>query len=237
MTDYAYHQRGALAYVIELWDLFTQLGIERKKPFVDVYAKLERKDYLALAQWDRDVNRGRVFGPWKKAKHPQLGEVEVGGFDMRVGISNPPYEKLAQVCESQASAFLRVAALVPRVTVEVSGKDKVGELTRIELRVANRGYLGTYGLSSARKLPFSEPLRVTARGEGVKLVAPSESVVEIGHLDGWGQGLYAGANVFFPWTRGSVSERFVTLMAQGRGRLEVTVSSVRVGNYTVAIDI
>ncbi|HTS85637.1 MAG TPA: M14 family metallopeptidase [Usitatibacter sp.] len=237
MTDYAYHQRGALAYVIELWDLFTQLGIERKKPFVDVYAKLERKDYLALAKWDQEVNKGRIFGPWKKAKHPQLGEVEVGGFDMRVGISNPPYEKLAQVCESQASAFLRVAALVPRVSVEVARKEKVGELTRIELRIANRGYLGTYGLSSARKLPFSEPLRVTAQGEGVKLVAPSESVIEVGHLDGWGQGLYAGANVFFPWTRGSVNERFVTLMAQGKGRLEVKVSSVRVGQYTVAIDI
>jgi len=223
--------------VIELWDLFTQLGIERKKPFVDVYAKLERKDYVALAKWDQEVNKGRIFSAWKKAKHPQLGEVEVGGFDMRVGISNPPYEKLAQVCESQASAFLRVAALVPRVAVEVAKKEKVGDLTRIELRIANRGYLGTYGLNSAKKLPFSEPLRVTAKGEGVKLVAPSESVIEVGHLDGWGQGLYAGANVFFPWTRGSVHEKFVTLMAQGNGRLEVKVSSVRVGEYTMAVDI
>jgi len=238
MTDYAYHQRGALAYVIELWDLFTQLGIERKKPFVDVYARLERKDYLALAKWDQEVNKGRVFMPWKKAKHPQLGEVEVGGFDMRVGISNPPYEKLAQVCESQASAFLRVAALVPRVAVEVVKKEKVAaDLTRVEIRVANRGYLGTYGLASARKLPFSEPLRVSAKGDGVKLVAPAESVVEVGHLDGWGQGLYAGANVFFPWTRGNVHEKFVTLVAQGKGRLEVKVSSVRVGDYTLAVDI
>ena len=52
LTDYAYHQRGAIAYVIELWDLFTQIGVERKKPFVDVYSRLERKDYVALAKWD-----------------------------------------------------------------------------------------------------------------------------------------------------------------------------------------
>src|SRR5258705_1598674 len=49
LTDYAYHQRGCLAYVIELWDLFTQIGIEQKKPFVDVYTRFERKDYVALA--------------------------------------------------------------------------------------------------------------------------------------------------------------------------------------------
>ena len=125
-----------------------------------------------------------------------------------------------------------------RQLTELVKKEKVaGELTRVELRIANRGYLGTYGLSSARKLPFSEPLRVTAKGDGVKLVAPSESVVEVGHLDGWGQGLYAGANVFFPWTRGSIHEKFVTLVAQGKGRLEVKVASVRVGQYNVAIDI
>src|SRR6188768_411545 len=114
LTDYAYHQRGTLAYVIELWDLFTQIGMERKTPFVDVYTRLDRKDLVALAKWDKDNNKGRVFGKWKKVKHPQLGEVEVGGIDLRVGVSNPPYEMLAKICEQQSDAFLRVAALVPR---------------------------------------------------------------------------------------------------------------------------
>jgi hypothetical protein len=58
ITEWAYHQRGALAYVIELWDLFKQLGIERKKPFVDHYAQLERKDFHALARLDHaQINR------------------------------------------------------------------------------------------------------------------------------------------------------------------------------------
>jgi len=238
LTDYAYHQRGCLAYVIELWDLFTQLGIERKKPFVDVYSRLDRKDYVTLAKWDKEKNQGRIFKTWRKATHPQLGEVEVGGLDTRVGISNPPYEQVAQVCESQSAAFLRVAALVPRVAVEVVKREKIGgDLTRVELRIANRGYLGTYGLNSARKLPFSEPLRVTVEGGGVKLAAPSETVVEVGHLDGWGQGLYAGANVFFPWTRGNIHEKFVTLVLQGKGKVKVKVGSVRVGQYPVDIEV
>jgi hypothetical protein len=238
LTDYAYHQRGALAYVIELWDLFTQIGIERKKPFVDVYVKLDRKDFIALAKWDKEVNQGRIFRQWKKVKHPQLGEVEVGGLDLTVGISNPPYEKLGEVCEKHSAAFLRVAALIPRVKVEVLQQEKLGQgLTRIELRVVNQGYLATYGLNSAKKLPHSEPLRLTADGVGLRLRAPGESVIEIGHLDGWGQGLYSGVNIFFPWTRGNVHEKFVTLVAEGKGKLKVKVGSCRVGYKNVDIEV
>ena len=236
LTDYAYHQRGCIAYVVELWDIFRQIGVEPKKPFVDVYTRLDRKDLTALAKWDRDVNKGRVFKSWRKVKHPQLGDVEVGGLDLRVGISNPPYEKLAEVCAQQSAAFLRIAALVPQVRVDVVKQEKIGpDLTQVELRVANRGYLGTYGLSSAKKLPLAEPLRATVEAQGVAIRAPAGSVIDIGHLDGWGRGLYNGINIFFPWTRGNVHEKFVTLVAEGRGTLRVKVGSIRVGYRTVEI--
>jgi len=216
-------------------DLFHQLGIERRKPFVDHYVKFGRKEIRALAEFDRKENGGRVFARWKKAQHPQLGEVEVNGFDPRVGIWNPPYERLGEVCNTQSAAFLRVAALAPRLRVEIVRKEKAGAHTRIELRIANRGYLGTSGMPSAKKLPHVEPLRLTASGDGVKLVAPAEAIVEIGHLDGWGAGLYGGPSIFMPWTRGNEHERFVTLVAEGKGTLRVKVGSCRVGYQTVEV--
>jgi hypothetical protein len=237
LTDYAYHQRGALAYVVELWDLFKQIGMERRKPFVDHYAKIDRDGIRKLAEFDRQHNAGRVFKRWKKVKHPQLGDVEVGGFDPRVGIWNPPYERLAQTCNEQSAAFLRVAALAPRVAVEVVSKEKRGDVTRIELRIANRGYLGSYGLPSARKLPHVEPLRLTVTSDKAQVVAPS-SEVEIGHIDGWGTGLYGAASVFSPWTRGNCHERFVTLVLAGSGDAKVKVGSARVGfqELTIPLD-
>jgi hypothetical protein len=237
LSDYAYHQRGALAYVIELWDLFKQLGIERKKPFVDHYSKLTRADMRALAAFDREHNAGRIFGAWKKVDHPQLGEVEVNGFDPRVGLWNPPYERLGQTCSTQSAAFLRVAALAPRISVAVVGQERAEGHTRVDIRVANHGYLASYGLPSAKALPHAEPLRLTARGEGVTLLAPVEQVVEIGHLDGWGGGLYGGPSVFAPWTRGNGHERFVTLMVAGTGTVHVEVGSCRVGVQTLVVDI
>ncbi len=239
IVEYAYQQRGAIAYAVELWDIFRRIGVEPKKPFVDHYTKLERKDFLALAQWDRDRNQGRVFGHWRKCRHPQLGEVEVGGLNLLVGISNPPYEELGQVCEQQSGAFLRVAALLPRVTLEVVGRDVLGKnLMRFELRIANRGYLPTYGMGAARRLPHVEPLRLTTRCEGdVQVGAPMQAVQELGHLDGWGQGLFGGGSIFSPWTRGNGHERFVTLVAEGKGRLAVRVGSCRVGYRTLELDV
>lgn len=238
LIDWAYCQRGCLAYVVELWDLFTQLGIERKKPFVDHYVKLERKDFLALWKMDREVNQGRIFKVWRTAQHPQLGEVEVGGFDGRVGVSNPPYQKLAATCAAQSAAFLRVAALVPRVSLEVVKTEDLGDShTRLELRVLNSGYLGTCGLSSARNLPHAEPLRLSVEGGNFRIVAPAETVIDIGHLDGWGTGLHHGMSIFMPWTRGNVSEKTVSLVVQGAGALKLKLGSCRIGWQSLLVAI
>ncbi len=237
LSDYAYHQRGALAYVVELWDLFHQLGIERKKPFVDHYVKFTRENMRALADFDRQHNAGRVFKAWQKVQHPQLGEVEVNGFDPRVGIWNPPFERLPETCQAQSAAFLRVASLVPKVSVQMVSQERSGDHTRTELRIANHGYLGTVGVPSAKDLPHAEPLRLTVQAQGATLLAPSEAVVEIGHLGGWGAGLYGGPSVFSPWTGGNAHERFVTLVSTGSGTLEVTVGSCRVGTQRLVVNL
>ena len=240
LSEYAYAQRGALSYVIELWDVFRQLGIERKKPFIDHYGKFTRENVRALAAFDRSHNAGRIFGPWRKVQHPQLGEVEVGGYDPRVGISNPPLEQLDATCRAQSAAFLRVAALVPRVELELVSqtREEPGGPTRIELRVVNRGYLASYGIPSAKALPHAEPMRMTVQAEeGARLLAPSEAVIEVGHLEGWGSGLYGGSSVFSPWTRGNAHERFVTLLVQGSGRVKVRVRSCRTGNLSIEVPV
>jgi len=154
-----------------------------------------------------------------------------------VGIWNPPYERLPETCASQSAAFLRVAALVPRISLTVVSQVKTGGHTRIELRVVNQGYLGSYGVPSAKTVPHAEPLRLAARGDGLTLLAPTESVVQIGHLEGWGGGLHGGPSVFSPWTRGNGHERFVTLLVAGSGTLHVELSSCRVGTQTLSLQV
>lgn len=239
LTDYAYHQRGSIAYVVELWDLFKQVGFERKKRFVDHYTHLTREDMLRIAAWDRDHNAGRTLLPWRKVTHPQLGEVEVGGIDPRVGMWNPPASAMPGVCASQTAHFLKVAALAPSIAIDVvETRSLAPGLTRVTVTVANRGYLPTFILDSARKLTHNEPLWADAECKGCELAEPSLAHREIGHLDGWGRGLFSGAGaLYYMQTSGTTGARTLSWTVRGHGALDLRVGSCRVGWVARRIDI
>jgi hypothetical protein len=235
LTDYAYNQRGALAYVIELWDLFARLDMPRPPKFAQYYERVTRGDLEKLARWDRDTNAGRAFPAWRPFDHPQLGKVEIGGVDPRIGIWNPPLHELAAVCSGQAKLMLRVAALAPRLRIgRIEREALPGGITRLELQVTNDGYLGTYGLPSAKVLDFNEPIYATARARGCELVDPGAAHQILGHLEGWGHGLHTGQNLpAYPGSRGTTNAAWARYLVRGSGTLELSVGSCRVG-FTAA---
>jgi hypothetical protein len=237
VIDYAYHQRGILGYTTELWDLFAQLGIPRKKPFVDHYRVLTRSDLEKLAAWDKQKNKSRLFPPWKKAKHPQLGDVEVGGMDTRVGMSNPPLEMVADICDQHAKMFLRVAAMAPALHVEHAKTTSLGGAAwRVDVLVENRGYLPTNVLSSAKALSLDARVFVEAEARGAMLVSPAR--VEAGHLEGWGRGLFdASSSIFHARSKGSGSRRVVSFTGEGHGPLHVRASGLRVGSAHLSLEV
>jgi hypothetical protein len=238
LVEYAYKQRGCVAYVVELWDLFARLGKARPKRFVDHYTSLGRDDLRLLWRWDREHNRGRIFQPWRAFEHPQLGPVEVGGVDGRVGISNPPYERLPEICAKHAAHFLRVAALAPRVSVDPPVVTRMqGDVTRVDLTVRNTGYLPTHVLGSARDLPFAEPLVAEASAsDGLQLITSSEARQVLGQLDGWGRGL-GQQSIFTATTRGTTGARVVRYHLRGCGSLAVKIHAPRVGAVEVRVDV
>ncbi len=244
LTDYAYHHRGCIAYAVELWDFFRAVGFDRDrcKRFVDQYTHLAREDIIAIARWDREYNHGRILKPWTEWQHPQLGKLEIGGLDPLVGIWNPPYEKIDSICRDQSAAFLRVAALAPAVrdgSIELIPQSE--GLVHLRIRIDNHGYLPTYILSSAQTLPMCEPLYAEISTEGCALAPTEHPRREIGHLDGWGRGLYSGAGALsLQSSRGNSSSREISYLlrrgAQG-GRVCVRVGSCRVGWFERWIDI
>ncbi len=239
LTDYAYNQRGALAYVVELWDLFARLGLPRPKKFVDYYARLSRADVVKMAWWDREENDGRVFRPWVPFHHPQLGEVEIGGLDPRIGIWNPPLNQLEGVCRGQSEVYLRLAALAPAVTIGRVTRTSLGDdLTRVEIRIDNLGYLPTHVLASAKKLDWNEPVHVDCTPDGCALVDAGQVHQVLAHLDGWGRGLHGGANEpSFMRSNGNAHSGRVVYLVRGKGALVLRVGSCRVGWFTETISV
>jgi murein tripeptide amidase MpaA len=238
ITDYAYHQRGCIAYVVELWDLFAQAGLEIKRPFIKNYLDMTRQDLEAIGRWDRQHNAGRAFVEWRKFEHPQLGTVEIGGVDSQVGLWNPSFEKLAEICEQQSAAFLRVAALAPRVNfANVTTETLADDLTRVEFVVENRGYLSSSVLSSARKLPWNEAPYLELDCEGCTIVEGSTKTT-LGHLDGWGRGLGSDLGVpHLPWGKGSTSTAKHSVVIRGSGTVTAAIKSCRIGSIQKTLSI
>jgi hypothetical protein len=238
LSDFAFRQRGAIAWVCELWDLFERVGLPKQKRFVDRYGHLEPEDFVKIARWDLECNEGRSMRPWTKFDHPQLGEVELGGVDPRFGMWNPPREELATVIANQSKLFLRMAALAPRLCIDDVHVERSGDVATVTATIRNDGYLPTYVLASSKDLPWNQPVFVRAEGEGVELLDTTQSNREAGHLQGWGTGRFSGAGaLFFQRTRGTVSEKVLSWTVRGQGRLTLVAGSARTGWIDKTIEV
>lgn len=230
LIDYAYHQRGCIAYVCELWDLFEQAGLKRPKRFVDRYVKLDREDVEKIYRWDQEHNGGRLAGNWRRFDHPQLGPVEVGGPDTRVGLWNPPLERLAGVCDGQVAAFLRVAAMAPRLQLRCEVHPLAEDLHRVHCEVVNTGYLPTHILESARRLDWNEPVSVSLETQGCRLEGGAPPRTRLSHLEGWGRGRHGGAAApYYQESRGNGNRSSWTWLVRGHGKASVRAGSPRCG--------
>ena len=86
-------------------------------------------------------------------------------------------------------------------------------------------------LASARALTHNEPLWVDAHCTGCELADPHLAHREIGHLDGWGRGLFDGSGaLYYTRTRGTTGARTLSWVVRGRG-----VVSLRIDPHTGAL--
>lgn len=236
LSDYAYHHRGAIAYVCELWDFFSQIGMPRKRPFVHAYSHATDADHAEVVRWDREHNSGRVFQAWRPFEHPQLGEVEVGGLLPLVGIWNPPYERIDEVCQAQSACFLRVAALAPALKLDVELTQLGAELWRVDCTLENHGYLASYGLPSARKLEWNAApvVELSLTGE-LQQISPEAACVQLPHLEGWGRGAHASP-VHYPRSSGP-SRAKRSFVVRGAGEVSVRAGCPRTGYLQHSVEL
>lgn len=230
IVEWAYRQRATVSLGCELWDLFSEVGVPRQARFVDTYAHFAAEDMERVARWDAEHNGGRIFRPWAPFDHPQLGRVEIGGIDGRVGLWNPPPSRVPELAAGVSALWMRVAALVPRLELRVE-RVAVGEgVSRIRATVSNHGYLPTFGVAAGRALPFNGPVTAEAVLEGPAFADGLGPVREVGHLDGWGRGRFSDADGPTAWPdRGSTGTATVEWLVRGAGEVVVRAGSPRLG--------
>ena len=90
-----------------------------------------------------DAEKIDGFVKWTSVKHPEFGEVEIGGFKP-YAVTNPPEAKLAGLGASHAKYAVYLASLFPRVKVAAfEAVAHGGGIFRLKAEVENAGFWPT----------------------------------------------------------------------------------------------
>ncbi len=93
---------------------------------------------------------GRYFSPWTRYDHPQLGEVEIGGWHAKFWGQNPPAERLEEETSLQLPWYLYIA--------------EQGPLLEVDRPRATRRDDGTVTVSATVRNTGFQPTSLTDRG-------------------------------------------------------------------------
>ncbi|MBC7927881.1 MAG: hypothetical protein H7039_19725 [Bryobacteraceae bacterium] len=144
-----------------------------------------------ILRWNDQEKDGKYFAPWKTYKHPQLGDVEIGG---QRGMPQGVGDRLKTECEIHSKLLLHVAGLAPRLRVaKVEARPQADGRYRVQAVLKNEGFLSTYVTRQALEAKRDTPILAELDVEGGELVDQRGKVA--GHILGklayirrWGSG-------------------------------------------------
>jgi murein tripeptide amidase MpaA len=142
--DWVFEHLGALFFTVEIWAPNREAGITGYQ-WIDWYREHPVEDDLKLLKWSDEQCGGAAHVDWRPFTHPQLGEVEIGGWDKLNFWRNPP----PALREREAARFpawmTQIALSLPRLELLRTEVQALGEDTwRVRFAVANSGWLPAY---------------------------------------------------------------------------------------------
>jgi murein tripeptide amidase MpaA len=140
--DWCYEHRGVFAWTVEIWSPQRQAGITDYK-YIDWFRDHPVEDERTMMKWNDEKLGGKGWVEWKEFDHPQLGKVEIGGWDTHYCFRNPPGEFLEAEITPLAEWAIWLADSIPCLEHRDLATEDLGDSVRIRWMVQNSGYLPT----------------------------------------------------------------------------------------------
>ncbi len=177
--DWIYEHLGMFSWVVEIWSPLREAGIEITK-YIDWFRDHPIDDDLKLLRWSDEKLGGLAHIAWKPFDHPQLGRVEIGGWNRFHAFTNPPPALLERELQRFPKWLLWQALISPKLALVHCGAKRIaGEAGRVAwkltLIVQNEGWLPSY--VSKRALA-----RKVVRGLVVEVGLPDGATLASGKL-------------------------------------------------------
>lgn len=191
MDDYGYDHFGWYGFTVELWDAPTQAGV-KKDDYIQWFRWHPFEDELKLQRWNDENLAGKGFINWQSFHHPQLGEVEIGGWDFKNVWQNAPEKYLPDLCEKQCQFTIAHALMSPLLAISrLDLKSEGNGIYHLVLQLENQGFLPTYTSKKALERKIVRPIQVKLNlADEVSLIV-GKLEQEIGHLEGRSNKVYS----------------------------------------------
>ncbi len=173
LISWCYWDFGVVGFVPEFWG-----GFGRDYDGDGVVSEAER------LRWNEEELDNTGFAEWTPYDHPELGQVEIGGWRVRFTRRNPPPHLLKGEIEKYVPWMLWLAEVSPKVVIRNHQAARLSDdLVEITVVVANEGYLATNITQRAVDAEIVVPVRVVLDLSDAELLIGARRR-EIGHLKG-----------------------------------------------------
>jgi murein tripeptide amidase MpaA len=173
--DWAYEHQGIFGWTVEVWSPQRQAGITQYK-YIDWYREHPLEDDLKMLRWSDEKLAGKGYLDWYPFEHPQLGKVELGGWNGMYAWSNPPPQFLEKEIARFPNWVIWHLLISPQLEIYQISVSNLGNGTyRIHLVVHNTGWLPTYVTEKALE-------KKLARGCICEIELPPGATLETGKL-------------------------------------------------------
>jgi murein tripeptide amidase MpaA len=183
--DWIYDHLGRYCWVVEIWNPKKEAGIDNRD-WIHWFRDHPIADDLKVYEWAERVAPGEAHVAWRPYDHPQLGRVEIGGWNRLTIFSNPPPTLREQEVARFPRWLLWQTLMSPKLELREARATRSGADTwRVRLVVENSGWLPTYVSKMAAQRQLTRGvLAEIALPDGAALVS-GRAREELGELEGW----------------------------------------------------
>jgi murein tripeptide amidase MpaA len=237
LMQWSYDEMGIITFSTELWNPELAAGIAEPAKY-QVRAR-STEDEIRLLEYNDQHLGGRGFVDWTPFDHPQLGQIEIGGWTHMYTFRNPP--PVSWASSEQARGFLQEtihnnclftlkhAACSPLLAItSVEAQSLGADLFKITAVIRNEGYLPTHLTQMALKHQMAGTVQVTLDlSEGIELLMGKASQ-DLGHLAGRDERNATWSPWLREWTATTKKAEWLVRASNGLN-LNITASAQRAG--------
>lgn len=147
-----YDRRGIFSFITEFWNPLKAAGVSLQNTTESawLWGFHPVDDEVKMIRWSDKELGGKGFVAWHAFNHPQLGPVEIGGWDLMGYWYNIPADRVEKEVSPHSDWLIYLGLATAKLGVRSFTAEPIGSgVYRVRLVVENAGWMSTSGTQQA----------------------------------------------------------------------------------------